>query len=209
VRLPRASRRDYIVWSLITQGYEPEQIGGTLRLSDDEVKSALMRVHAEKAKVGHEMVDIVINRELMASVKDGTLRDALKGAMTATRILVTSAGVAVDAQGNPLTEPDHAMRIEGAKTLGKLIRDIRPTSPAVVANIQNNNSNTQNVIAGGRSFEARRRAAAERRGVVDGGVAAAEQVEESDNTLDGEEVEDVELDDPDAVDEEESEDEDE
>jgi hypothetical protein len=65
----------------------------------------------------------------------------------------------------------------------------------VAINTAINNSNTQNnLIAGGRSFEARRRAAAERRGAVTGTAVAESEAEAEDD-----EVIDAEFDDPDEA----------
>jgi hypothetical protein len=177
-------------------------------MSEDDVALAKMRMQAHIASVSHDVVDMVVNEELLAVARGGGIRRALDGALDAKRVLVSSQGVVIDPVTKEiLTEPDHATQLEAVRTMSTLTKNLRPTGPAVVANIQNNNSNTQNIIGGGRSFEARRRAAAERRGAVV--VAEAEEVDEDEvddeDVLDG----DVELDDPDDVSDDESDDEDE
>jgi hypothetical protein len=177
-----------------------------LRMPEEEFKLSRARLSAYEASVSNSVVALTTNEVLLSVARSKELEGAIKRGLTAQRVVVTSQGVATvtDADGNqvPITEPDHATQLEAVRTHGNLLKANQPTGPAVQVNTAINNSNTQNNInVGGRSFEARRRAAAERRGVVDGGVAVAEAevVEESDEALDGEDVE-VELDNPDEVD---------
>jgi len=201
-RHSRPSNLDRVAWRLLVLQKSPDEIAAKLHLSIDQVNDAIVRVQMHNASLSHEAVDLAINEEVLMSVRRGQLRTVLHDAMRAERTLITSGGVVTDAQGMPLTEPDHGMRLEAIKTLPSLLKSIRPTSAGVQINTAINNSNTQNnVIGGGRSFEARRRAAAERRGAV--AVADAEEVEvgeESEEVLEGE-IDDVELDDPDIAEE--------
>lgn len=199
--LPKPSARDGIVYSLLAQSYSEDEVAASLRMSPEDVKSALMRVHAYKARTSHDAVDVAINAEILSVVRAGGVRKALNDALGADRVLVSSlAGVLTKSDGTPMTEPDHEMRLEAVRTLATVRKSFAPTGPAVQVNTAINNSNNQtNVIGGGRSFEARRRAAAERRGAVE--VADAEVVEEeTEEALEGEDM-GVALDDPDAVDE--------
>jgi hypothetical protein len=182
-----------------------------LRMPEEEFKLSRARLSAYEASVSNSVVALTTNEVLLSVARSKELEGAIKRGLTAQRVVVTSQGVATvtDADGNqvPITEPDHATQLEAVRTHGNLLKANQPTGPAVQVNTAINNSNTQNNInVGGRSFEARRRAAAERRGVVDGGVAVAEMVEESEDTAEGE---DVELDDPDEVDEDSTDEEDE
>jgi hypothetical protein len=205
--LPKPTNRDRIVWALAVKAYGDTEIAQRLQMSDDEVMLAKLRMQAHIASVSHDVVDMVVNEEILAVARGGGISRALNGALGAQRVLVSSQGVVLDpVTGVPMTEHDHATQLEAVRTVSTLTKNLRPTGPSVVANIQNNNSNTQNnLIGGGRSFEARRRAAAERRGAV--AVADAEEVDEDDaeEILEG----DTELDDPDDVDDDPEDDEDE
>jgi hypothetical protein len=198
------------VWTLAVKAYGDAEIGQRLQMSEDEVALAKLRMQAHIASVSHDVVDMVVNEEILAVARGGGIRRALDGALDAVRVLVSSQGIVVGADGLPLTEPDHATQLEAVRTVSTLTKNLRPNSPSVVANIQNNNSNTQNnLIGGGRSFESRRRAAAERRGAVV--IAEAEEVNEDEVELEDDEVLDgdpvsagVPLDNPDEVDDSES-----
>lgn len=210
-RPSRPSNLDRVAWRLLVLQKSPDEIAAKLHLTVDQVNDAIVRVQMHNALLSHEAVDLTINEEILGAVRHGQLRTVLQGAMSAERVIVSSQGVVCDpATGRPVTEPDHATRLEAVQAIPSLFRSIRPTGAAVQINTAINNSNTQNnVIGGGRSFEARRRAAAERRGAV--AVADAEVIEaedESDEVLDGD-AEDVELDDPDVAEDSESEDEEE
>jgi len=174
-----------------------------------EVADGRVRMLAHKATLNHEIVDMLSNEIVIETAKSGKVKDALMGTLTAERVVVTSQGVAVHPEtGELITEPDHTMRLEGVKTWGGLIKNVRATGAAVQVSAQFNNSNTQNnVISGGRSFEARMREA-ERKYKEENGkgsVIDAEEVEEEET--DEEEGVDKTLDDPDAVDEDEDDDE--
>jgi hypothetical protein len=203
-RLPKPSNRDRIIWRLEKSGVSADEITQRLRLTDDEYQLARLRMLAYTASISNDVVALANNEELLAVARGGGVREAINGALKADRILVSSQGVVLNPTTNePITEPDHAMRLEGVRTYSRLLKDNTPTGPAVQVNTAINNSNSQvNVIGGGRSFEARRRAAAERRGVVP--VAEAEElpedeIEDESEVLDGEFV-GVRLDDPDEID---------
>jgi hypothetical protein len=183
------------------QGVGDTEITQRLQMSDDEVALAKLRYQAHVASVSHSVVDMYVNEELIAVARGGGIRKALDGALSAQRILVSSQGVVLDPKtGEPITEPDHATQLEAVQTYGTLAKNVRPNSPSVVANIQNNNSNTQNnLIGGGRSFEAQMREAERRH---------KQEHPEEDKPIDAEfeEMDEEEepssgLDDPDAVDE--------
>jgi hypothetical protein len=195
-----------MAWRLLILQKSPDEIAAKLHLSIDQVNDAIVRVQMHNASLSHEAVDLAINEEVLMSVRRGQLRTVLHDAMRAERTLITSGGVISDpVTGVPLTEPDHGMRLEAIKTLPSLLKSIRPTSAGVQINTAINNSNTQNnVIGGGRSFEARMREAERRH--------KAEQSNGSEPVdVDFEEVEELEsnavLDNPDEVDEEEEEEE--
>lgn len=186
-----------MVWYLLTKGIAEEEVASRLRMTGDELTLARLRMTAYTASVSNDVLKLAVNEDLLAIAKTGNIRTAIGGALKAERIVVSSQGVVLHPVTNePITEPDHAMRLEGVRTYSRVLKDNAPVGPAVQVNTAINNSNTQtNIIGGGRSFEARRRAAAERRGVAEAEVV---DEEDADEPLDGE-VE-VEFDDPDEVD---------
>ncbi|HXN71529.1 MAG TPA: hypothetical protein VN861_03135 [Candidatus Acidoferrales bacterium] len=200
--------RDTIIFGLLAHGLSEEEIAAKMHTDLQEVADGRVRMLAHKATLNHEIVDMISNQIVIEAAKSGKVKAALDNVLGAKRVVVTSAGVAVHPDtGELITEPDVAMQNEGIKTWSSIAKNIRAQGAAVQVNAQFNNSNTQNnVISGGRSFEARRRAAAERRGVVvdgNGGagtvVADAETQEELDEELpDGET--NIELDDADEID---------
>lgn len=219
--LPKPSNRDRIVWALAVKGVGDAEIAQRLRISDDDLALAKLRVQASIAAVSNDIVALAVNEEILSVARGGGVRDAINGALKAERLLVTGSGLVMNPiTQTPMSEPDHAMRLEAARTFGKLLKDNQPSGPAVQVNTAINNSNTQNmIVGGGRSFESRRRAAAERRGTESGSGAVAgavamadavmvedDEIEDEDRVLDGENVDNVdnvdniELDDPDDMD---------
>jgi hypothetical protein len=196
-KLPRPTSRDRIVWTLHKSGIGDDEITQRLRMSAEDLALAKLRMLSYTQSINSDVVALANNEALLSVAKSGHVEGAINGALTAERVLVTSTGVIVDPiTQQPITEPDHDTRLAAVRTYTRLVKDNRPSGPMVAINTAINNSNTQNnLIAGGRSFEARRRAAAERRGAV--AVADAEVVDE-DEVID---AEDVELDDPDIAEE--------
>jgi hypothetical protein len=174
-------------------------------MSADELALSKLRMLSYTQSINNDVLALANNEALLSVSRSGHVEGALNGALQAERMLVTSGGVVVDPlTQQPITEPDHSTRLEAVRTFSRLVKDNRPSGPMVAINTAINNSNTQNnLIAGGRSFEARRRAAAERRGAV--AVADAEVVDD-DEIID---AEDVELDDPDIAEDAPDDDEDE
>jgi hypothetical protein len=215
----KPTNRDRIAWALATRSYSDEDIRARLHITEDDLILAKLRMQAHIASVSHDVVDMVVNEEILSVARSGGIKRALKGAMSADRVLVTRTGVVMDPNTNaPLTVPDHDTRLEAVRTLSTLSKNLRPTSPAIGVNLQVNQNNTQNnLVASGRSFEARRRAAAERRGAVAvaDAVVVGDEVDEAEEDVDeieeeiGNEAMDGEnlnpnpnpdLDDPDAID---------
>jgi hypothetical protein len=173
-------------------------------MSAEDLALSKLRMLSYTQSVSNDVVALANNEALLSVAKSGHVEGAINGALQAERVLVTSAGVAIHPDTRePLTEPDHDTRLAAVRTYTRLVKDNRPSGPMVAINTAINNSNTQNnLIAGGRSFEARRRAAAERRGAVTGTAVAEAEVEDEDDK-----VIDAEFDDPDEAEYEEDEDE--
>jgi hypothetical protein len=197
-KLPRPTSRDRIVWTLHKSGIGDDEITQRLRMSAEDLALAKLRMLSYTQSINSDVVALANNEALLSVAKSGHVEGAINGALTAERVLVTSTGVIVDPiTQQPITEPDHDTRLAAVRTYTRLVKDNRPSGPMVAINTAINNSNTQNnLIAGGRSFEARRRAAAERRGAV--AVADATEVETEDES---DEVIDADYDDPDIAEE--------
>jgi len=169
----------------------------------EDLALSKLRMLSYTQSINSDVVALANNEALLSVAKSGNVEGAINGALKADRVLVTSMGVVIDPiTQSPITEPDHDTRLAAVRTYTRLVKDNRPSGPMVAINTAINNSNTQNnLIAGGRSFEARRRAAAERRGAV-GGVAVADA-----EVVDEDEIIDAEFDDPDVAEDTEDEDE--
>src|ERR1700722_13136905 len=200
-KLPAPTNRDRIVWTLHKSGIGDDEVCQRLRMSADELALSKLRMLSYTQSINNDVLALANNEALLSVSRSGHVEGALNGALQAERMLVTSGGVVVDPlTQQPITEPDHSTRLEAVRTFSRLVKDNRPSGPMVAINTAINNSNTQNnLIAGGRSFEARMREA-ERRHKAEQAKGDApvdaefEEIDEEESSVDA-------LDDPDAVDE--------
>ena len=174
-------------WALAKAGDEYPRIAEKLKISADEVESAVRKFEAKRALASSDIVDMVVNTEVLTAMNG--VGNRLQAAQAATRF--TGAYI----KDEPVFEPDHSTALEAIKVTGDLLEQVRPKGGGAAINIGINNAGHANGGGNGqgRSFEAMVRLAEQKRRLElgDGGVQTvdAEIVED--------EPEEAELDDPD------------
>jgi hypothetical protein len=212
------SKLDKRCWAMRKAGQGDDQIAATLNIDLAEVESHYRNFEAIRASVSNEIVDMATNIESLVGL-DGVGQD-LSDARKAMRF----TGHYHKDTGEPIYERDWSVVLDSVDKLSNLVAKGRSKEPSVAVNVGiQNNLNGNGNGGGARSFEAMVRQAEERRRLElgDGGknVAVSEQGaedgdEEDENEndiIDGEVIEgdelesdpEIELDDPDEVDDEE------
>lgn len=167
-------------------GVEPARIAQRLGCELEDVQSAVHGFEAARAALSSDIVDMAVNAEVMIAM--GGVGNRLQAAMASTRFTG-----AYDAEGAPIYEPDHSTALDAIKTTRELAEVSKPKGSGSAINIGINNQQGSSGGTGNvRTFEQRVR---EKRGVLADGDVKFLGDGKGQEIVDGEMVDDGELDD--------------
>jgi hypothetical protein len=140
-------------------GEEPARIADKLKIPLEQVEQCIKSFEAARVSVSSDIVDMVVNAEVLTAMTG--VGERLQSAQRATRF----TGV-YNAQGDPITEPDHSTALEAIKVGGELLAQVRPKGGGVNVAVGINNNGNGGGTSTVKTFEQRVR---EKRGMLPDG----------------------------------------